>query len=1480
MKKISIAAAALLCLLMAVSVPAFSQAGFFATVTGTVSDSSGALIPGVTITANATETGVVTTALTNEAGSYNFANLLPGKYTISASLPGFQSKNITDVNLSQNTSYRYNFQLTVAGVNTQVEVTISGDTILATSGATVGQVLPQSKVQELPMVGNNVLNLITVMAGVENIVPTNPPSAANAFGREATTFAGVSAQNVAIIRDGIQVQDNRYPNGIYSATTINPDLVGEIRLILAPVDVEMGRGNGAITYSTRSGTNRYSGSAVWSIINTSLNPNSWTNNRNQAPTYPGGPTGVPIRPDWSNTNEGTVSFGGPIIKNKTFFYGLYNYYRNDQRTLTNVVVPTPCARLGVFRYFNGWNNGNVTQAPVLTSAATAQFASVTIEGTPINPMNNGAATAGGLPPGWGTGSTAGVPYDPSLQAFSVFGALQGKPAAADCSDAAVNKTTLIPNGVTPGASGAPIAANGSNGWDLYRKQLDPTGYISRMMAFYPAPNNYEVGDGLNTAGYRFLRHFKGLDNLFGSGEATGRRQQYNGKVDHNFSANHKANVNVTLERVQSDDVVYSLPDAFSNKNFRNPIVISSGLTSTLSPTLLNEARFGMRRQGTNVIAPWDRPEYQDQMTAYLPQQVNGFRIIPQIAALGFCYPHSGVRPPGGTPACAGQAAITAYSVDTTPTYTYSDTLSWTHGAHAFKFGGEWRHGTSESKQGTSGFFSNYNISTTAIGGSNGTSQQGSSSGTDIASSNPAMPYLLGTSAGNARSLANYYAGSLSDITNLYFITDPNNLSQWSDYRTSPFIVTKIVQNEFSSFVKDDYKITKNLTLNLGIRWDYIGVPYVNSGLTVAAIGGGDAAFGVSGRDFTGWMNPGIRGDLTAVEFVGPNSPNSSKTVYPNDYNNFGPAVGFAWNVPWFGEGKTTVRGGYQVTFQGGGRFNAIVGALAFPPGSTLQQGNTTNGGNLQNAYLDLTSLATAVPAPPSVLPMQPIPINQRSQSFTTFDSHFVSPYVENLTMSVTRAVNRNLTMDVRYVGTFSKKNYTTLNLNTNNYINNGLLDALAAVRAGTEATKTAADPKDLLNRMFDGINLCSAGCTAGVTYGPIGTTAGGVYQTAALQMRSSSTFQNNLSNGSFNAIATTLNTLNIPAGGGNPPGLTGQGGVLRRANTLYPGQFPENFISTNPQYAAMNLNNNSGYNNYHSLEVQASVRPIHGFSGQATYTWSKNLGLPGTLTDPTNRALDYTNVNNTPGQSLRTNGVIDLPFGPNKLIAGNSSGWVARAIEGWQLGLIYNLNSGAPSTITAANMLYGNGVPDIVYDVDFNDLKGVQWGTKSGAFLEGRYFDNNDKFLKIADPQCSAVTNNQNLSGLVPATGAPTLRCTLQALAMAVPAGTAGAIDRVFNDGVTRPSVVVLQNPQPGKRGTLGQNTVIGLGSFRFDANMGKTFRITESKNVVVRFDAQNILNHPQPGNPSLAMNSTTPWGQITTKTGGRLFQGSLRFNF
>jgi hypothetical protein len=1449
-------------MLLAQPFPAFGQ-GLFATVTGTVMDTSSALLPGVSIRATAVDTGVVSTTLTNESGAYNFSNLLPGKYTISASLPGFQTKNLTDVQLSQNNTYRYNFQLGVAGVDTSVEVSFSAEAILATQGASVGQVLDQQKVQDLPLVGNNILDLITVMAGVENIVPTNPPSAANAFGRENTTFAGVRADNVSIVRDGIQMQDNRNPTGVYSITTINPDLVGEIRLILAPVDVELGRGNGSIQYTTRSGTNKYSGSVNWSFRNTALDPNTWLNNRSQtippnsSPEFVAsaqqGNESLAVKPNWTNTHQITASYGGPIIRNRTFFFALFDFNQSRGRHLDNATVPTPCARLGIYRFFNGWTPDDVNAGT--GTGSNAARPSVNLDGTPNPPS--------GPPPG--STLSLPVPYDNSVQAISLFGPLTSKPMANDCSDAPINMTTLVPNGVTVGA---PPGAGG--GWDSYRTQLDTSGYISRVFNFYPLPNNYEIGDGLNTAGYRYLRAYRGVDNLWGAGEATGDRRQINVKIDHNFTSNHKANVNVSYEWVDSDDVLAQLPGTFSNLNYRRPMVISGGFTSTLSPTLLNEARIGLRRQGINVIAPWHRPVYEGEIDAFLPPPVNGIPVIPNFLSQGMCNPHTGSRPPGSN--CLG---LTGTSREETPTYTFSDTLSWSRGSHAFRFNGEIRLNNSETEvPTTANFGSAFSTFLTVTNGNVTGTTPGSTGVNDIANSNPAMRGLTTTAGTNARTWLSYMAGSVGNVQTLYYLSDPGNTTAWSDFNTGgEFVQVNAAQKEFTAWAKDEWKVTRNLTLTPGIRWDYFGVPYLTSGLTIAPVGGGSAAFGISGRDFTGWMNPGVRADSTDFELVGPNSPNPGKSAYKDNYHNFGPSFAFAWQVPWFGEGKTTVRGGYQITYQGGGRFGTIAPALASAPGTNFQAAFTG-----QNVYIDMTNIAAAIPTP-NVQPLAPLlTTGPRSASYNAFDPNYTNPYVQNLTLSVTRSVSRNVTVDLRYIGTLSRKNYTTLNLNTNNFLYNGLFQALEGVRTGTEITKAPGDPLSLLDQIFKGINICATGCTPGQPYGAIGNTAGGVYQTAAYQMRSSTTFNTNLANANYNGLAGSISSFNYARIGVNtslpviPPGTVG-------AALRYNG-FPDNFVDTNPQFNNMNLYTNSGYSNYHSLQAQVTTRPIQGFSGSATYSWSKNLGLLTTLTNPVDRSQDYANLGGNPGHQLRTYGTIELPIGPNKLLLGNSSGWVARAFERWQLGLIYNLSSGAPVDITATSMLYGNGLPDMVYPVDFNKFKGVRWGIPAGNFLEGRYFDNNDMFVKVDDPSCFKVTNLQNLSGLAPPTGAPNLRCTLNALAMAVPTGTAGAVDRTFPDGVSRPSIVVLQHPEPGKKGNLGNASVIGLGSWRFDANLSKTFRIDESKSLALRIDMQNVLNHPQPTAPNLSITGGANFGQITSKTGNRLLQGQLRLSF
>ncbi|HEY2921408.1 MAG TPA: carboxypeptidase-like regulatory domain-containing protein, partial [Candidatus Binatia bacterium] len=184
-----------------------------ATVSGTIDDATHAVLPGVTITATNTATGVTTTAVSNEAGTYNLPSLLPGPYKVNAELPGFQMKTY-EVTLGNAQTVRLNFTLNVAGVGTAVEVSVAVDTLLATSSASVGEVLSQEKVKDLPLVGNNALSLINALPGTR----INDDGVTG-------TFAGMSTYNINVQRDGVDASASaRYMQaGIQTATMLNPD---------------------------------------------------------------------------------------------------------------------------------------------------------------------------------------------------------------------------------------------------------------------------------------------------------------------------------------------------------------------------------------------------------------------------------------------------------------------------------------------------------------------------------------------------------------------------------------------------------------------------------------------------------------------------------------------------------------------------------------------------------------------------------------------------------------------------------------------------------------------------------------------------------------------------------------------------------------------------------------------------------------------------------------------------------------------------------------------------------------------------------------------------------------------------------------------------------------------------------------------------------------------------------------------------------
>src|SRR5437867_3962517 len=797
------------CLCLCLALHAFGQSSN-ARVSGTVNDTTGAVLPGVEVTATNNATGVVTTVLTNDAGAYNFASLLPGTYTISASLPAFQTQTFNGVQLGNAAQVRVNFALQVGQVATNVEVSVTANQVLLETSSSVGNVLEQQKVVDLPLVSNNVLDLVGVMAGV-NVTKDN------VFGANDTKFAGVSAGNINVQRDGIPITGGRWPTGLQPATAINPDLVGEVRMILAPVDAELGRGSGQFQIQTRSGTNQFHGGAVWDA-------------QNWAPAYGGGPLGA--APTWSQPTAPS-SFQGAQ---------------------------------GVTPWINAAGVPRTDLGPM-------QYASV---------------------------------FGPNLS-------FTGGAPNADCSNAVV--------------SGGPRDPN--------RTQIDPTGYVNTLFKYMPPVNNFNIGDGLNVAGHRWIRRRDGGENLFDAGEPSDRKQ-WNVKIDHIFNQKHKISGAWSFEKDYASDAFMAWPGTWEGKDYNQPQVLTVNFVSTLSANLVNETRFGMNRTGTNEYAPLVNPAYHDEIFKLFPKNGSGLEFPPM---LGYGQANFHQDQPIGT---RGFEPLQLLN-DSTPRKTWADTVSFTAGKHAFRFGGEYRHGSSKSTVSSSfsavspcasSFFGSFGGDPTnpiAQGGVTPLSPVQGVAGTPGLVGVPGSAGIPGAgffpifgSVQGMENLLTFLSGSLCGVSQYRFINNPNQAGvAWNDPAKDTAKIRDFHQNEIGSFFKDDWKFSNKLTLNLGLRWDYYGVPYEKNGLTATLVGGGAGLFGISGRDFSGWMAPGARADASQLIFVGPNTPNAGLRPFPRDRNNFGPAVGLAWNATT----NTVVRGGYQIQYIGGNNFSGIESAL-------------------------------------------------------------------------------------------------------------------------------------------------------------------------------------------------------------------------------------------------------------------------------------------------------------------------------------------------------------------------------------------------------------------------------------------------------------------------------------------------------------------------------------------------------------------------
>jgi len=334
-------------------------------ITGAVTDSSGAMVVNAKIEAKNDDNGVVFEQHTTGAGTYTFSSLTPGSYSITVTMAGFRTFTSTHNILTVGTPLVVDVTLKVGAVGESVEVVESNYQRLETSNATVSDVMDTKQVQDLPLNGRNPLALLTLEPGVVQRTTNGAGSGTHVFGSRDR------AHNVTI--DGIDANESTVPNPQGNIQRLNPDNVEEFRTVTLGATAEDGRNSGAnVIVATRPGTNSLHGSLFYFNRNTDYNANEWFSN------YEGR-----NRPDLK-LNEYGFAVGGPIVKNKTFFFGSFQNNQIKQTepiSATNVgialfgapTVYTSPARNGMFRFVRGAINvGGTTvtgNSPLLVDAS-------------------------------------------------------------------------------------------------------------------------------------------------------------------------------------------------------------------------------------------------------------------------------------------------------------------------------------------------------------------------------------------------------------------------------------------------------------------------------------------------------------------------------------------------------------------------------------------------------------------------------------------------------------------------------------------------------------------------------------------------------------------------------------------------------------------------------------------------------------------------------------------------------------------------------------------------------------------------------------------------------------------------------------------------------------------------------------------------------------------------------------------------------
>src|SRR5882724_3852806 len=303
-----------------------------ASLGGTVTDGSGGVIPGATVAAKNQATGVEFSTTTDSSGAYLFPSLPIGTYRLEIKAPNFQTSVLTDIQLQVASSQVRDVQLKIGQANQTVEI-VADAAVVDTTTNSMGQVINDKTVQEIPLNGRHFTDLSLLTPGT-----MTPP--ANGFlsaplrgqGSFGINTAGQREDTTNWLVNGINLNDN-----VQNQITFQPpiDTLAEYKIDNSSFPAEYGRNAGAIVnLATRSGTNEYHGEALEFFRNNALDARNFFNT-----------VAVPQSP--FKRNDFGADFGGPMVKNKAFFFLAYEGIRQHQCITLNTTVPSANARAGV-----------------------------------------------------------------------------------------------------------------------------------------------------------------------------------------------------------------------------------------------------------------------------------------------------------------------------------------------------------------------------------------------------------------------------------------------------------------------------------------------------------------------------------------------------------------------------------------------------------------------------------------------------------------------------------------------------------------------------------------------------------------------------------------------------------------------------------------------------------------------------------------------------------------------------------------------------------------------------------------------------------------------------------------------------------------------------------------------------------------------------------------------------------------------------